>query len=96
MLLLAERGASGGSPSPQGTGRGEKFITHGFASKLVAALQDEAGRKSAAAAIKLSVRENQIVRLLLAAKAARLKKPGGTRRPVFRNYSDHVQELCPV
>ena len=49
-------------------GRGEKFITHGFASKIVAALQDEAVRKSAARAINLSIRKNQVVRLLLGGK----------------------------
>jgi DNA-binding NarL/FixJ family response regulator len=47
---------------------GEKFITHGFASKIVSALQDEAVRKNAALAVKLSIRENQVVRLLLAGK----------------------------
>lgn len=47
---------------------GEKFITHGFASKIVSALQDEAVRKNAALAVRLSIRENQVVRLLLAGK----------------------------
>lgn len=49
-------------------GRGEKFITHGFANKIVAALQDATVRKKAARAIKLSIRENQVVRLLLSGK----------------------------
>lgn len=52
----------------QAVRRGEKFITHGFASKIVSALQDEAVRKNAALAVKLSIRENQVVRLLLAGK----------------------------
>jgi two-component system nitrate/nitrite response regulator NarL len=52
----------------QALGRGERFITHGFSNKLVSALQDEAVRKKAALAIKLSIRENQIVRFLMAGK----------------------------
>ena len=52
----------------QALGRGERFITHGFSSKLVSALQDEAVRKKAALAIKLSIRESQIVRFLMAGK----------------------------
>ena len=52
----------------QALGRGERFITHDFSSKLVSALQDEAIRKKAALAIKLSIRETQIVRFLMAGK----------------------------
>ncbi len=52
----------------QSISRGEKFITHGFSNALVSALQDEAARKKAALAIKLSIRENQIARLLMAGK----------------------------
>jgi two-component system nitrate/nitrite response regulator NarL len=52
----------------QALGRGERFITHGFSSKLVSALQDEAVRKKAALAIKLNIRESQIVRFLMAGK----------------------------
>ncbi len=52
----------------QALGRGERFITHGFSSKLVSALQDEAVRKKAALAIKLSIRESQIARFLMAGK----------------------------
>jgi two-component system, NarL family, nitrate/nitrite response regulator NarL len=49
-------------------GRGERFITHGFSSKLVSALQDAAVRKKAALAINLSIRESQIARFLMAGK----------------------------
>jgi DNA-binding NarL/FixJ family response regulator len=52
----------------QALGRGERFITHGFSSKLVSALQDAAVRKKAALAINLSIRESQITRLLVAGK----------------------------
>ena len=52
----------------QALGRGERFITHGFSSKLVSALQDDAVRKKAALAIKLSIRESQIARFLMAGK----------------------------
>jgi DNA-binding NarL/FixJ family response regulator len=48
--------------------RGDKFITHGFSNKLVAALQDATLKKAATRAINLSIRENQIVRLLLDGK----------------------------
>ena len=49
-------------------GRGERFITHGFSNRLVIALQDAAVRKKAALAIKLSIRESQIARFLMAGK----------------------------
>ena len=49
-------------------GRGERFITHGFSNRLVTALQDAAVRKKAALAIKLSIRESQIARFLMAGK----------------------------
>ena len=52
----------------QALGRGEKFITPGFSNKLVAALQDDVARKKAALAIRLSIRESQIARLLLTGK----------------------------
>ena len=44
---------------------GETYITQGFATKVVLALRNASVRKLAADAIKLSVREEQIVRLLL-------------------------------
>lgn len=44
---------------------GETFITPSFASKVIAALRDVSAQGSAARKIKLSVREDQIVRLLL-------------------------------
>ena len=55
----------------QALGRGEKFITHGFASKIVTALQDSTIRKNAAEALKLTIRENQIVHLLVRGKTNR-------------------------
>jgi DNA-binding NarL/FixJ family response regulator len=48
--------------------RGEKYITPGFANKLIAALQDASMKKAASRAINLSIRETQIVRLLLDGK----------------------------
>jgi len=44
---------------------GETYITQGFATKVVLALRNASLRKLAADAIKLTVREQQIVRLLL-------------------------------
>ena len=44
---------------------GETYITQGFATKVLLALRNASIRKLAADAIKLSVREQQIVRLLL-------------------------------
>lgn len=44
---------------------GETFITPSFASKVIAALRDVSARQASARKIKLSVREDQIVRLLL-------------------------------
>jgi len=44
---------------------GETFITPSFASKVIAALRDVSVRRSTARKINLSVREDQIVRLLL-------------------------------
>lgn len=44
---------------------GETYITQGFATKVIVALRDASLRKAAAQAIRLSVREEQIVRLLL-------------------------------
>ena len=46
-------------------GAGETYITSGFAGRVIAALRNETIRKAAADAIKLSAREQQIVRLLL-------------------------------
>lgn len=47
---------------------GETYITQSFATQVIAALRNSALRKRAAAAIKLSIREEQIVRLLLRGK----------------------------
>ena len=51
--------------------QGERFITNGFASKIVTALQDSTVRKKAADALKLTIRENQILRLILDGKTNR-------------------------
>jgi DNA-binding NarL/FixJ family response regulator len=48
--------------------RGEKYISHCVATKLIAALQDVAARNAQAQSVKLSIREDQILRLLLAGK----------------------------
>ncbi|HEV7328883.1 MAG TPA: response regulator transcription factor [Bosea sp. (in: a-proteobacteria)] len=51
--------------------RGEVFITPYFAAKVIVALQAKASEKRAAQQLKLSVREEQIVRLLLCGKPNR-------------------------
>lgn len=48
--------------------RGETFITQSFATKVISALRDATLRRAAAQAIRLSIREEQIVRLLLRGK----------------------------
>jgi DNA-binding NarL/FixJ family response regulator len=50
---------------------GETFITQGFAGKVIAALRNASLRKAAAQAIKLSIREEQIVRLLMRGRTNR-------------------------
>jgi DNA-binding NarL/FixJ family response regulator len=44
---------------------GETYITQNFASKIISGLRDTALRRRAAEAVKLSIREDQIVRALL-------------------------------
>jgi DNA-binding NarL/FixJ family response regulator len=44
---------------------GETYITQSFASRVISALRDSSLRRKAAEAVKLSIREEQIVRLLL-------------------------------
>jgi len=51
--------------------RGETYITQSFASRVITALRDASFRRKAAEAAKLSIRENQIVRLLLRGKTNR-------------------------
>jgi DNA-binding NarL/FixJ family response regulator len=48
--------------------RGETYITQNFASRVIAALRDTSLRRIAAEAVKLSIRENQILRLLVRGK----------------------------
>lgn len=45
--------------------RGETYITQSFASQVIAALRDTSLRRIAAEAVNLTIRETQIVRLLL-------------------------------
>jgi DNA-binding NarL/FixJ family response regulator len=47
---------------------GETYITRNFASQVIAALRDTSLRRKAAEAVKLSIREQQIVRFLLKGK----------------------------
>lgn len=47
---------------------GETYITQSFASQVVAALQNKSLRRKAAEAVRFSIREEQIVRLLLRGK----------------------------
>lgn len=47
---------------------GEIYIAHAFASRVITALRDESLRRKVAQAVKLSIREEQIVRLLLKGK----------------------------
>lgn len=58
--------------------RGENYITRSFASQVIAGLRDETLRRKAAAIINLTIREEQIVKLLVRGNtnkeiAARLK-----------------------
>lgn len=53
------------------TCRGEIYITPSFAAKVISALQGKALERQAAHSAKLSVREDQIVRLLLCGKQNR-------------------------
>jgi DNA-binding NarL/FixJ family response regulator len=50
---------------------GETYITQSFASQVIAALRDTSLRRKAAERVKLSIREEQIVRLLLRGKTNR-------------------------
>jgi len=47
---------------------GETYITHSFASQVIAALRNATLRRVAAEAARFSIREDQIVRLLLRGK----------------------------
>jgi DNA-binding NarL/FixJ family response regulator len=47
---------------------GETYITQSFASQVIAALQNVSLRRAAAEAVRFSIREHQIVRLLLRGK----------------------------
>ena len=47
---------------------GETFITHSFASRVISGLRDTSLRRKAAEAVVLSIREQQIVRLLMSGK----------------------------
>lgn len=47
---------------------GETYITQSFASQVIAALQNKSLRRKAAEAVRFSIREEQIVRLLLRGK----------------------------
>ena len=47
---------------------GETYITHSFASRVIAGLRDASVRRRAAEAVILSIRERQIVRLLMSGK----------------------------
>lgn len=51
--------------------RGEVYITPSFAAKVIGALNHKAAERQAVVSIKLSVREEQIVRLLLCGKQNR-------------------------
>jgi DNA-binding NarL/FixJ family response regulator len=55
----------------ESVGSGETYITQSFASQVIAALRDTSLRRKAAERVKLSIREEQIVRLLLRGKTNR-------------------------
>ena len=77
-ILALDAGASGyvlkgGSPSELiqailSVRSGETYITQSFASKVIAGLRDASLRRKAAEAVVLSIREQQIVRLLMSGK----------------------------
>jgi two-component system, NarL family, nitrate/nitrite response regulator NarL len=87
-VCALEAGASGyvikGSTAPELAGAlrevaaGETYIATSFATKVITALRNSAVRKKAAEAIKLSIREEQIVRLLLR---------GGTNKEIARQLA---------
>lgn len=74
-IRALDAGASGyvlkGSSAPEliqaieAVHRGETYITQSFASKVIAGLRDSALRKKAAEAVKFSIREEQIIKLLV-------------------------------
>ncbi|MGO4665134.1 response regulator [Bosea sp. 2YAB26] len=80
-IQALDAGASGyvlkGSPADdlfdaiEAARRGEIYITPAFATKVIGALQSKALEKRAAQSTRLSVREDQIVRLLLCGKQNR-------------------------
>lgn len=77
-IRALDSGASGyvlkGSPSDEllqaiaAVEAGETYITRNFAARVIAALRDTSLRRKAAEAVNLSIREQQIVRLLLKGK----------------------------
>lgn len=69
--VLKGSAASDLAEAIEATRRGEIYITPAFAAKVISALQSKALEKRSAAASQLSVREEQIVRLLLCGKQNR-------------------------
>ncbi|WP_242224380.1 LuxR C-terminal-related transcriptional regulator [Shinella zoogloeoides] len=70
--------------------RGETFITQSFATKVISALRDATLRRAAAQAIRLSIREEQIVRLLLRGKT---NKEIATRLQISEKTVKHYMSI---
>lgn len=75
----------------EATCRGEIYITPSFAAKMIGALQSKALEKKAAQSTKLSVREDQIVRLLLCGKQNReIARALSLSEKTVKGYMTHL------
>ncbi|TCR68509.1 response regulator transcription factor [Bosea sp. BK604] len=73
--------------------RGEIYITACFAAKVISALQNKAQEKKAAQGAKLSVREDQIVRLLLCGKQNReIARALSLSEKTVKGYMTHLMQ----
>lgn len=75
----------------EATCRGEIYITPSFAAKMIGALQSKALEKKAAQTTKLSVREDQIVKLLLCGKQNReIARALSLSEKTVKGYMTHL------
>lgn len=75
----------------EATCRGEIYITPCFAAKMIGALQSKALEKKAAQSTKLSVREDQIVKLLLCGKQNReIARALSLSEKTVKGYMTHL------
>ncbi len=77
----------------QATCRGEVYITPSFAAKVITALQSKALAKKAAQNARLSVREDQIIRLLLCGKQNReIARALSLSEKTIKGYMTHLMQ----